>query len=86
MNADDVIIMPVSTEKAIRMMDSENKLVFMVQKKATKQDIRNAVEDSFKVKVVNIKTEITNKGEKKAYVRLDPSSPALDVATNLGLM
>ena len=34
-----IIKAPISTEKAIRLMESENKLVFLVDKKATKSTI-----------------------------------------------
>lgn len=81
-----VIKRPVSTEKAIRLLDSENKLVFVVDRKATKSQVKVAVEAMFNVKVDAVKTVITPKGIKKAYVRLSAENPAIDVATNLGLM
>lgn len=77
---------PVSTEKALRLMESENKLVFIVDLDATKKDIKNAVEKLFNVTVVKVNTLITIKGTKKAYVRLSPEHPAIDVATKLGLV
>lgn len=77
---------PLSTEKSIRLMEAENKLVFVVDRKATKFDVRKAVEEVFKVKVNKVTTHITTKGEKRAYVKLAPENPALDVATDLGLM
>ncbi|MBS3119625.1 50S ribosomal protein L23 [Candidatus Woesearchaeota archaeon] len=77
---------PVSTEKAIRMMESENKLVFVVDNNADKPDIRKAVESMFGVKVTQVNVYHSPKGKKLAYVKLDASSPALDVATQLGLI
>jgi len=82
----DIIIYPLSTEKSIRMMEAENKLMFYVERKTRKHEIKKAIEDVFKVKVTKINTQITPKGKKKAYVRLSPETPALDVATDLGLM
>ena len=81
----DVIKYPVSSEKAIRLMESENKLVFAVHIKANKRDIKNAVEELFKAKVRGVNTLIIG-GEKRAYVRFAPESPAIDIATNMGLM
>ena len=83
---EDVINYPLSTEKSIRLMESENKLVFIVERKANKKDIKEAIEKMFKVKVINVNTEITPKGKKKAYIKLSPDTPAIDVATQLGLM
>ena len=81
----EVIKYPVSSEKAIRLMESENKLVFVVNFKAKKGEIKTAIEQLFKVKVADVNTLITG-GEKRAYVRFAPENPAIDIATNLGLM
>jgi large subunit ribosomal protein L23 len=81
-----VIKHPVGTEKAIRMMDSENRLVFIVDLKATKTDIKLALEELYSVKITKVNTFITNKGQKKAYVKLADAYPAIDLATKLGMM
>lgn len=86
MESDQVIKYPLSTEKAIRLMESENKLVFVVDKKANKKEIKDAIEKTFKVKIVKVNTLITPGGQKRAYVRLSPETPALDISTDLGLM
>jgi len=80
-----VIKYPVSSEKAIRLMESENKLVFVVDIKAKKPEIKKAVEELFKAKVVSVNTLIYG-GEKRAYVCFAPENPAIDIATSLGLM
>jgi large subunit ribosomal protein L23 len=82
----NVIQHPLSTEKSVRLMESENKLVFVVHKKANKQDIKKAIEASFKVKVAGVQTYNTCKGEKRAYVQFTGEFPAIDIATQLGLM
>ena len=81
-----VIKHPLSTEKSIRLMESENKLIFVVDEKATKEDIKNAIEKVFKVKVVKINTFNTQNSEKRAYVKFSQETPAIDIATQLGLM
>lgn len=86
MNPINVIKNPLSTEKSIRLMESENKMIFVVNKNATKSDIKKAIEMLYKVKVLKINTFITPKGEKKAYIKLSPETPAIDLATELGLM
>ncbi|MBT7903538.1 50S ribosomal protein L23 [Candidatus Woesearchaeota archaeon] len=86
MDSYKIIKYPLSTEKAIRLMESENKLVLIVELKARKPEIKKAVEEVFKVKVTNVNTLITMDGTKKAYVTLSEETPALDVVTDLGLM
>lgn len=81
-----IIKYPLSTEKSIRMMESENKLVFVVDKKSTKLQIKENIEKIFKVKIKKVNTQISNKGIKKAYVQFSDDTPAIDVATQLGLM
>ncbi len=81
-----VIKNPLSTEKSVRLMERENKLLFVVDKKADKLDIKEAVEKLFKVKVEKVTTLNDIDGKKKAYVKLSVETPAIDVATELGLM
>lgn len=80
-----VIKYPLSTEKSVRLMESENKLIFIVSRNAKKQDVKKAIEEMFKVKVVKVNLTI-NGNEKKAYVKLSSETPAIDIATQLGLM
>ncbi len=80
-----IIKNPIATEKAIRLMELSNELVFKVDEKANKSDIKKAVEEKFKVKVVRVRTLREMKGFKKAYVKLSNETPAIDVATKLGL-
>ena len=70
----------------MRLMERDNKLAFIVQRKSTKQQIKQALEEHLKIKVTNVNTMITPKGLKKAYVTISKETPAIDVATNLGLM
>ena len=80
-----VIVKPVVTEKAVAMIENENKLTFIVDKRATKQDIKRAVEAMFDVKVEKVNVLITLRGEKKAYVKLKPEYSASEVAARIGL-
>jgi large subunit ribosomal protein L23 len=77
---------PLATEKAVRIMEVENKLIFIVDRTSTKPQIKKAIEEVFKVKVLKVNTLISNKGIKKAYILLSAETPAIDVATQLGLM
>lgn len=82
----NVLKYPLTTEKNVKLMQSENKLVFIVEKSATKPEIKKAAEEFFKIKVVKVNTSILSTGEKKAYLKLAPETPAIDVATQLGLI
>ncbi len=80
-----VIKHPLNTEKSIRLMESENKLIFAVANKSTKPQIKEAIQVMFKVKVVAVNTFIRG-NQKLAYIQFSKETPAIDVATNLGLM
>ncbi len=81
-----IIKHPVTTEKNVKIMQNENKLVFIVDRRASKQDIKKDAETLFKVKVIKVTTLILPSGEKKAFVKLAAETPAIDVATQLGLL
>ncbi len=81
-----VIKHPLSTEKTIRLMESQNNLLIMVDKKATKKEIKEAIEKMFKAKVDKVNVLIGPDGKKRAYVKFSPETPAIDIATKLGLM
>ena len=51
----DVIIKPVVTEKSMDLL-ADNKYTFVVDRRANKTQIKNAVENIFSVKVDNIRT------------------------------
>ncbi len=77
---------PLSTEKSIRLMEAENKLVFIVEKKDTKEDIKKELEERYGVSITNVNTLIGPDGRKKAYVTFSDKTPAIDLATKLELM
>ncbi|MBT3262004.1 50S ribosomal protein L23 [Candidatus Woesearchaeota archaeon] len=81
-----IVKYPKPTEKAVRLMESENKLVFTVAKDATKKEIKDSIEKIFKVKVEAVNTTIMPTGKKKAYVKLSLDTPAIDVATEMGML
>ena len=82
----DIIIKPLSTEKVMRLIDGQNTLCFIVNKGATKPEIKKAVEDYFNVKVSKVNVHIDRDGHKRAYVQLNREFVAMDIATQLGLM
>jgi len=81
-----VVKYPVSSEKSIRLMEAENTLVFAVDNRATKADIRTSIETQFKATVADVRTLVNRDGVKVAYVRFAKNTPAVDIATNLGMI
>ncbi len=65
LNAYDVILSPVITEKAT-LVSEANQVVFKVAPRASKKDIKSAVEGLFKVKVKAVNT-IVRKGKVKTF-------------------
>lgn len=86
MNPEDVILYPLMTESASLMVEKDNKLLFAVNMKAGKKDIKQAVEQLYEVKVDKITVLITPKSTKKAFVKLTPEFKASDVAIKLGIL
>jgi len=81
-----IINYPLLSEKAIAKIETENKLVFIVDRKANKKQIKWAIEKALEVKVESVRTMITEKGKKKAWVKLDKKFPASEIATRFGML
>ncbi|MBD3313491.1 50S ribosomal protein L23 [Candidatus Woesearchaeota archaeon] len=86
MEHQEIIRYPLSTEKSIRLMEAENKLIFVVDRRARKSQIKDAIEKTFNVKVEKVNILNSINGEKRAYVKFSPENPAIDIATQMGLM
>lgn len=54
-NPRDVIKKPIISEKSYKLIE-ENKYVFAVDKQAGKEEIKDAIEEIFKVKVIGVNT------------------------------
>jgi ribosomal protein L23 len=75
----------VSTEKAVRLIELNNTLVIQVARQENKKEIKEEFENMFKVKVDSINTLIKD-NKKIAYIKLNKTNPAIDVATKLGMI
>lgn len=67
-NIYEVIKGPLVTEKSTNLKADQNKVVFKVDRKANKHEIKTAIEQIFKVKVTDVRTMIVQ-GKKKRYGR-----------------
>lgn len=83
---EEIILRIVMSEKASRLMEESNTLTFIVNRSSSKQQIKQAIENAYNVKVDSVRTLITPKGEKKAYVKLSKEYKAEEIATKFGLL
>ncbi|XP_062058427.1 large ribosomal subunit protein uL23-like [Lepus europaeus] len=81
-----IIKFPLTTELAMKKIEGNNTLVFIVDVKANKHQIKQAVKKLYDVDVAKVNTLIRPEREKKAYVRLAPDYDALDVANKIGII
>jgi large subunit ribosomal protein L23Ae len=70
----------------MKLIEDSNTLVFIVEIKANKRQIKQAVKDLYQIESEKINTLITPRGLKKAYVRLSKDYDALDVANRVGVI
>lgn len=81
-----VIVYPMMSEDTVKLIEGENKITFIVNDKASKHDIKRAVEELYEVRVDRVATLTTPEGRKKAYVKLRPESKASELAVKLGIL
>ena len=82
----NVVYFPLVTEKAVNMIDAENKITFIVADKAGKKEIKKVVEGAYGVKVEKRNIVRDRKGRKKAIVKLKKGFKAEELATKLGVL
>merc|ERR1719412_2944956 len=63
---------PLTTEHAMKKIEDENTLVFIVGPGATKNTIKKAIKTQYEVQINKVNTLIRTDGLKKAYVKLSP--------------
>ncbi|XP_064240798.1 large ribosomal subunit protein uL23-like [Aotus nancymaae] len=81
-----IIKFPLTTESAMKKTEDNNILVFIMDVKANKHQIKQAVKKLCDIDVAKVNTAIRPDGEKQAYVRLAPDYNALDVANKIGII
>jgi len=81
-----IVKSPLTTESAMKKIEDNNTLVFLVDIKANKRQIRNAVKELYDITALKVNTLVRPDGSKKAYVRLTADYDALDVANRIGII
>ena len=77
---------PLTTESAMKKIEDNNTLVFIVDVLANKRQIKEAVKNMYDIQCQKVNTLIRPDGQKKAYVRLTNDYDALDVANRIGII
>ncbi|GAB0493577.1 hypothetical protein MMPV_004862 [Pyropia vietnamensis] len=77
---------PLTTESAMKKIEDNNTIVFIVDVRCSKHKIKQAVKSIYKIPVERVNTLIRPDGQKKAYVRLPEDTDALDVASKIGII
>lgn len=79
-----IIHAPLCTVHTMKMFEKENVVAFIVHIKSTKPEIKKALESMFNVKVKKVRTLITPRLQKKAYVSLANEFDALSIINRIG--
>ncbi len=80
-----MLLKPITSEKAVKMIEIDNTLLFELEMSASKPKIKKEIESVFSVKVEKVRTHVQD-NKKYAYVKLNRANPAIDVATKLGMI
>jgi len=81
-----IIKFPLCSESAMKQIEDNNTLTFVVDLQANKRQIKQAIKQLYEIDVVRVNTLIRPDGQKKAYVRLNPDQEALEVANTIGII
>jgi len=86
MDSYNILSYPLMGEKATALREMENKLTFIVDSKATKKDIAEAIKSLYEVEVVSVNVMKTTEGKKKAYIKLSEKHSADEIASHFGVI
>merc|ERR1739847_164896 len=75
-----IIKYPLTTESAMKKIEELNTLVFIVDTRASKRHIKDAIASMYDVTAQKVNTLIRPDGKKKAYIHLTQNYDALDIA------
>ena len=82
----NIVKFPLCTESAMKQIEDNNTLTFIVDLRANKRNIAMAIKSLYEIDLVKINTLIRPDGTKKAYVRLTSDHEALEVANRIGII
>ncbi|CAD5234833.1 unnamed protein product [Bursaphelenchus xylophilus] len=86
LDAYGIVKRPLTTESAMKKIEDNNTLVFIVDVQSNKRQIKTAVRKLYNIEAQKVNTLITPNHTKKAFIRLGPDFDALDVANKIGII
>ncbi len=81
-----ILMAPCTSERFYKKMEKDNTIVFFVNQRANKQQIKEAFNAAFNVKPVRVNTMNTVLGRKKAFIKLPKTNEASEIANKIGLL
>ncbi|CAI2380248.1 unnamed protein product [Moneuplotes crassus] len=85
-NKYSVIEYPLVGESASKLMEDQNTLVFIVNLKSTKPDIKRTFKERFNVDIRKVNTLIRPDGKKKAFITLKGEQAAVELGSKIGII
>ena len=83
--ANKIILHPYITEKTFELVETQKKICFIVERKASKLAIKTAINTLYEQKAIAVNTARTIYG-KKAFVEFETVDVARDLATKIGML
>ena len=92
MKPHEILLHPYVTEKTLNMLQGTaaqnlkdgNRLVFLVRREATRDQVKKSFEDLFQVKVAKVNTFVRKDG-KHAVITLKPEFSAEEIGMHIGV-
>jgi large subunit ribosomal protein L23Ae len=81
-----ILISPCTSERFYKKMETENTIIFYVDARANKTEIKQAFHEAFNVRPERINTLNTVGGRKKAYIKIPRTNEASEIANKIGLI
>jgi len=81
-----IIRYPLCSESAMKQIEDNNTLTFIVDLQSSTRQIRTSIKSLYEIDVVRVNTLVRPDGLKKAYARLSPDVEALEVANRIGII
>ena len=79
-------LQPLATEKALKIIETYNTLVFLVDPHSNKKQIKEFAEKLYNIKVTKVNTLIRPDGKKKAFIKISPEYEGVDIANKIGII
>jgi len=81
-----VTLYPLTTEKAVGLIERNNSIVLVVRNEATKAIVKQEIEKQFNTKVSRVNVLVDHQGRKKAIVKFAKKGEAADIASKLKII